>query len=305
MSRMQPQLGTPSADVFRLAHGRAIVGEYWSEKAGDGRPGRILHASAIDRALGLWLEFHPLVVCYQRADLREEQVASWRLSAPFGPNLPIGYPFEDDEHIHYPDYQGRWLDGTPFVADAGSSESLQSGQDLAAAEASRLTMQIAGGRYFIGTEATIAPTLHWNLINLHARRRHHELERFAELAAEIQPLWLRGQAVSIRETVEALAGDRWPAVEVQAAAWKVAADSAAAGRLLVIGGLGGVQLDLDTAIELHAPELPPVLPDPLPDTLNSERPVAPRPVPILTGDLWCRDRQLTIHSSRSFRGRVA
>jgi len=194
-SRKEPQLGTPSADVFRLAHGRAIIGEYWSEKAGDGHPGRILHASAIDRALGLWLEFHPLVVCYQRADLRDEQVAAWRLSAPFGPNLPIAYRFANEEHVHFPDYHGRWLDGTPFVADAGRSESLLSGQDVAAAGATRLTMQIAAGRYFIGTEATIVPTLHWNLINLHARRRHHNPDRFAELAAEIQPHWLCGRAL--------------------------------------------------------------------------------------------------------------
>jgi len=80
-----------------------------------------LRTAAIDRAVGLWLEFRPLVACYQRADLREEQVASWRLSAPFGPNLPIAYRFAEAEHIHYPDYQGRWLDGTPFVADAGNS----------------------------------------------------------------------------------------------------------------------------------------------------------------------------------------
>jgi len=100
-------------------------------------------------------------------------------------------------------------------------------------------MQIAGGRYFIGTEATISPTLHWNLINLHARRRHHNPEQFAELAAEIQPHWLCGRAVSIREISEALAGDRWMAGGVQSDGWKIAADAAAAGRLLVIGGLGG------------------------------------------------------------------
>src|SRR5712692_10398547 len=87
-SRAEPkgtsQLGTLSSDVFRLVHGRAIVGEFWSEKAGDGHPGRILHASAIDRVLGLWLEFHPHVACYQRADLREAQLAAWRLNAAAG-----------------------------------------------------------------------------------------------------------------------------------------------------------------------------------------------------------------------------
>src|SRR5947209_5891177 len=95
--------GTASADVFRLVHGRAIIGEYWSEKAGDGHPGRTLHASAIDRALGLWLEFHPLVACYQRADLCEDQVAAWRLNAPFGANLPIAFRFDDRDLFHYPD----------------------------------------------------------------------------------------------------------------------------------------------------------------------------------------------------------
>jgi hypothetical protein len=126
-SPRSPPSGTPSADVFRLVHGRAIIGRVLSEKAGDGHPGRILHASTIDRALGLWLEFHPLVACYQRADLREDQVAAWRLNAPFGPNLPIAFRFDDQELFHDPDYQGRWIDGTPFVADAGHSSRLYRG----------------------------------------------------------------------------------------------------------------------------------------------------------------------------------
>ena len=201
--------GTPSADVFRLVHGRAIIGEYWFEKAGDGRPGRILHASSVDRALGLWLEFHPLVVCYQRADLRDDQLAAWRLSAPFGANLPIAFHSEGHEPFHYPDYQGHCMDGTPFVADAGTFESLVSGRVLAAAEATRLAMRIAGGRYFIGTETTISPRLHWNLMNLHARRRHHDPERLEALADEIRHYWLQGRSRSIREVAASIAGGRW------------------------------------------------------------------------------------------------
>ncbi|MBV9132684.1 MAG: hypothetical protein JO318_08290 [Chloroflexi bacterium] len=267
-------MGTPSADVFRLVHGRAIIGEYWPEKAGDGHPGRILYASSIDRALGRWLEFHPLVACYQRADLREDQVRAWRLRAPFGPSLPIAYHFDGRELFHFPDYQGRWIDGTPFVADAGSFESQLSGRVLAAAEATRLAMRIAGGRYFVGTETTIAPRLHRNLINLHARRRHHDLNQFELLANQIRSQWIEGGARSIRQVCAAPASGTWAEGEMLAAAWKIVADTAASGRLLIIGGLDGVELDLDRSLELLSPDVPPIGPESLPD---SPQPTPPTP----------------------------
>jgi len=101
---------------------------------------------------------------------------------------------------------------------------------------------------------------------------------------EIQTRWMHGRGVSIREMVEALADSRLMVADVQAAAWTVVADAAASGRLLLIGELSDVELDLDTPVELLAPDVPPIIPEPLPDSLEPAQPVpyrAPEANPVV------------------------
>jgi hypothetical protein len=59
--------------------------------------------------------------------------------------------------------------------------------------------------------------------------------------------------------------DRWSASLVEAATWKVVADAAACGHLLL--DLATVTLDRFLPLALLPPEALPIVPDPLPDTL--------------------------------------
>jgi hypothetical protein len=64
-----------------------------------------------------------------------------------------------------------------------------------------------------------------------------------------------------------LFGSRWSAFEVEATVWKMVADATAAGRLLV--DLAEVELSLTTPLALLEPESVPILPDPLPSSLEA------------------------------------
>lgn len=59
--------------------------------------------------------------------------------------------------------------------------------------------------------------------------------------------------------------DRWSASLVEAAIWKVVADAAAHGHLLV--DLAEAHLDRLRPLALLPPDAPSIVPDPLPDTL--------------------------------------
>ena len=66
-----------------------------------------------------------------------------------------------------------------------------------------------------------------------------------------------------------LLGSRWSEDEVEAAVWKIVGDAAAEGRLLV--NLTEVELSLSAPLALLAPTAPPILPDPLPSSLELEK----------------------------------
>ena len=69
-------------------------------------------------------------------------------------------------------------------------------------------------------------------------------------------------------------GPHWSDAEVEATVWKLAGDAAAEGRLLV--DLSEVELSHATPLALLSPELPPILPDPLPNMLEERRRGFPR-----------------------------
>lgn len=61
-------------------------------------------------------------------------------------------------------------------------------------------------------------------------------------------------------------GSYWSETEVEAAVWKLVGDAAAKGRLLV--DLTSVELSRSTPLALLEPSTPPILPDPLPSSLE-------------------------------------
>src|SRR5438445_778542 len=85
---------------------------------------------------------------------------------------------------------------------------------------------------------------------------------------------------SVAEVASRLA-HRWPATLVEAAIWKVVADAAAAGHLLV--DLEQHTLDRQLPLALLPPDAPPLVPAPLPDTLLSAPDDREQAVPLASG----------------------
>ena len=78
-------------------------------------------------------------------------------------------------------------------------------------------------------------------------------------------------------------GSRWSETEVEAAVWKLVGDAAASGRLLV--DLTEVELARGTPLALLEPGSPPILPDPLPSSLEEVAFDSPSPESSSEGDL--------------------
>lgn len=166
--------------------------------------------------------------------------------------------------MYLPDAIGQLQDGSPLIAEAGMEQDKRGQRNQAKAEAARKVASAQGGVYWIGTETTLLPKRHANLVFLHARRQ--PFPSFPELAEALQVVWPWGEAACVQEVVERL-GERWGPSEKEAAVWKRCADAAACGHLLV--DLANAQLTRLTPLICLAPDSPPILPDPLPSHLES------------------------------------
>jgi transposase len=155
--------------------------------------------------------------------------------------------------------------GKPFIAEAGMEDDKRGDRNLAKAEAARKLARLQGGVFWIGTERTLTRAHHYNLVFLHARRKTFPV--YAEIVLAVQEIWPWGEVASIEEVESRLAG-QWPANLVEAAIWKLVGDSLASGHLLV--DLEQHTLDRKLFLALLPPDAPPLVPDPLPDTLLPE-----------------------------------
>ena len=138
-------------------------------------------------------------------------------------------------------------------------------RNLAKAEAARRLARIRQGVFWIGTEKTLTRQRHYNLVFLHARRK--SFPAFAEIAVAVQEVWPIGEVASVEE-IERRLGQRWPVSLMEAALWKMVADAAAAGHLLV--DLEQFTLERTLPLALLPPDAVPIVPAPLPDTLLPE-----------------------------------
>ncbi len=111
---------------------------------------------------------------------------------------------------------------------------------------------------------------HANLVFLHARRQ--SFPAWQELKEALHVVWPVGEAACVQEVIERL-GERWSPAEREAAVWKVVADSAAQGHLLV--DLASVSLSGLTPLICLASDAPSILPDPLPSELSESVTVLP------------------------------
>jgi len=214
--------------------------------------------------LALYLEYHPHVSFYQRGDASEAFAQARHLHTPLGTPYPISYHYEEKSHDYLPDFVGTLCDGTLFIAEAGLEEQKSKGQVLAKAEAARRLAQLKGGVYWIGTEKHLSLKRHLNWQFLHIRRA--PFRTYEEIAASLLAYWPRGEFCSVNELVQRW-GRNFSDQEVEAAVWKLVGDAAAQGQLLV--DVTEVELSLATPLALLDLELPPILPDPLPSSLEA------------------------------------
>jgi transposase len=254
--------GTPGLDVFKIAGG-SISGFLHSWKTGDQRLVRMPYTTTLEAKLALFCEYHPHVRSYQRGDMSPAFASAYCIHTPLGTPYPISYIYEGKPHDYLPDFVGTLCDGSLLIAEAGREDEKSQGRALVKAEAARRLAQITGGTYWVGTERTLSERRYHNLLCLQACRQ--PFPTYDEIAATMLKQWPWGDFRTIHEFIQ-LFGSRWSGPEVEAAVWKLVADAAAAGWLLV--DLNEVDLDLSTPLALLHPQAPPILPDPLPSELS-------------------------------------
>ena len=219
--------------------------------------------SQLEERLLLWLEYHPQVKSYTRGDIGPQFATTYRLPIPKHAPFAIGYTFESKPHEYLPDVVGTLTSGKPFIAEAGMEDDKRGDRNLAKAEAARRLARFQRGVFWIGTERTLTKRRHYNLVFLHARRK--TFPAFADIAAALQEVWPWGEMAEVAEVASRLE-HQFPATLVEAAIWKVVGDSTAQGHLLV--DLEQFTLDRTLPLALLPPDAPPLVPDPLPDTLE-------------------------------------
>jgi transposase len=251
-------------DLFKIA-GRSISG--WIPSLKTGTAIRQPFCSQLEERLLMWLEYHPLVKSYARGDIGPQFAETYRLPIPKHAPFTIGYTFEDKPHDYLPDAVGTLADGTPFIAEAGMEDDKRGDRNLAKAEAARRLARLQQGTFWIGTERTLTKRRHYNLVYLHARRKI--FPAFADIAKAVADVWPWGEVANVEEVSSRLAG-LWPANLVEATIWKMVADAAAQGHLLV--DLEQFTLSNLLALALLPPDAPPLVPSPLPSTLEPKPP---------------------------------
>ena len=257
------ETGIRGVDLFKIA-GESISGWIPSWKLGDQKPARQPFCSLMEERLLMYLEYHPQVVWYGRGDISPTFASTDKITTPLTTPFAINYLFDGNAHVYLPDAIGQLQDGSLLIAEAGMEQEKRRERNQAKAEAARKVASAQGGVYWIGTETTLLPKRHANLVFLHARRQ--PFPSFPELAEALQVVWPWGEAACIQEVVERL-GERWSPAEKEAAVWKRCADAAAHGHLVV--DLANVQLTRLAPLICLPPDSPPILPDPLPSHLES------------------------------------
>lgn len=234
------------------------------------------YMTTLELKLALFLEYHPHVRTFQRGDMSPAFADAYHVCTPLGTPYRISYLFEEKAHEYLPDFVGTLCDGGLLIAEAGRESEKQKAQAQAKAEAARRLAQLKGGEYWIGTDRNLSELRFHNLLYLHVRRR--SFPSFEEIALLITACLSSGEMYTVHELVRRF-GARWSPVEVEAAAWKVAGDAAASGRLLV--DLDEERLTLSTPLAFLNPDAPPILPGPLPSSLAGDAQGSENPT---TGD---------------------
>ncbi len=239
-------------DLFKIA-GRSISGWVPSHKTGNPQQVRQPFCSQLEERLLLYLEYHPDVAWYARGDISVQFAQAYRLPTPKDAPFAIGYEFQGSPHHYLPDVIGTLTDGQLLIAEAGMEDEKRRDRQQAKAEAARRLAHFQRGVYWLGTEQTLSRQRRYNLVALHARRQ--PFPTFAAIEAALREVWPWGEVACVEELRQRLP-ERWPAVEIEAAIWKVIGDAAARGHLLL--DLATVTLDRQVPLALLPPEAAPL-----------------------------------------------
>src|SRR5881296_2908995 len=177
------EMGVRGIDLFKIA-GESISGWIPSWKTAESRPSRQPFCSQMEEQLLLYLEYHPQVVWYGRGDISATFASTYKIATPLPTPFTINYLFEGNAHVYLPDAIGQLKSGALLIAEAGLEREKRRERNQAKAEAARKVAEQQGGVYLIGTEASLLPTTHANLVFLHARRQ--PFPAFPELAEALQ-----------------------------------------------------------------------------------------------------------------------
>jgi len=263
--------GTPGLDIFKIA-GQSISGFLPSFKTGNASQVRQPFTSQLEERLAMYLEYHPHVREYQRGDVSEEFAHARHLHTPLEIPYRIAYLYEGKPHDYLPDFVGTLSDGGLLIAEAGREEIKRQGQAVARADAARRVAQLSHGVYWLGTDQNLSLRRHYNWQYLHARRQ--PFTTYSDIATALLRAWSWGEISSVNALVKRF-GSHWSDQEVEAAVWKLVAEAAASGHLLV--DLSEVELSRSTELALLDPVAPPILPDPLPEALEPADVSSPPP----------------------------
>jgi hypothetical protein len=256
----------PGIDVLRT-NGAAVQSWYRSFKA-DGPYPLVPCATLAEERLGLYLEYHPGVAYYQRADVKPSFIEANGMAVRIPVPLTIAYRLDGEPHEYYPDFVGLTTDGRLIVAEAGLAAQKALPDARAKAAAAVEFVAAEDGEYWLGTETVISDRRFTNLQLLHAYRGIGTLD--PELVDVIARSWT-GAHLSVRQIVAALAPTYGPEL-VEAAAWQLAAEACAAGRLLV--DLDEFDLSRDVPMRLTPLSGPIVMPPALPSEVSEGTPAA-------------------------------
>src|SRR5260221_645459 len=210
---LMSETGFRGIDLFKIA-GESISGWIPSWKIGGQKPTRQPFCRLMEERLLLYLEYHPKVAWYGRGDISPTFASTYKITTPLPTPFTINYLFEGNAHVYLPDAIGQHQGGSLLIAEAGLEREKRRERNQAKAEAARKVVEQQGGVYWIGTEATLLPQRHANLVFLHARRQ--PFPSFQGLAEALQVVWPWGEAACVQEVVERL-GERWSPAEKEAA----------------------------------------------------------------------------------------
>ena len=236
-----------------------------------------LFISTREEALALYLEFYPLVQFYQRGDAAPKVAEHEEIASPLGTPFPIPYTWEDAPHTYYPDYVGKFIDGRLFISEAGRAKAKRTDKELAKAAAARQFAEEHNGVFWIATEEQLRSIWYQNIQRLHTRRMGFpEYDRIRDAVLAHLP-WgtyfsvkdiVDGQTGSSSKVRDSLAGvrDSFAPVELEGAIWKIIGDAAASGHLMA--DLVAEHVTRYSRLALQDPTRDPILPDPLPHSLQ-------------------------------------